>query len=151
VTPETLAQIHAAAFRHDRAWSAREFAELLTSSHVALMTRPQGFALTRTLAGESELLTIAVAPAAQNRGIGGALMGDWLNSLAGRADTAFLEVAADNLAAIALYARHGFAQIACRRGYYARAAAAPVDALIMQRTMTRGQAPDSTAPRPESS
>jgi len=43
----------------------------------------------------------------------------------------FLEVAADNTAAIRLYEGLGFAIVASRKGYYARASAPPVDALIL--------------------
>lgn len=138
MTPTELEALHAAAFTRDRPWSAAEFASLLDSPFVALFTRPQGFALTRSLAGESELLTLAVAPAAQRRGLGRGLMQDWLGALPKGTESAFLEVAADNAPALALYEKLGFVQVALRRGYYARTGGAAVDALILRRDLTRG-------------
>lgn len=142
MTPAALATIHAAAFTQDRPWQEAEFASLLDSPFVQLFTRPGGFALTRTIAGESELLTLAVDPAQQRRGLGRALLRDWLAALPADCKSAFLEVAADNLPARALYDDQGFAQIATRRAYYARSGVPPVDAYILQRVLTHGHAGD---------
>lgn len=135
MTPEQLAQLHAAAFKLDRSWSAQEFKDLLASRFVSLIFEPAGFALTRLIAGEAELLTLAVDPAHQNQGIGRRLLNRWL---AGEMDQAFLEVAADNAAAIHLYTGHGFQITATRRGYYKRKDAAAVDALILTNDLTHG-------------
>lgn len=126
-----MAALHAAAFTAERPWTAAEFTQLLATSGAFLRTQAEGFALGRAVAGEAELLTIAVHPRAQGRGIGGALMTAWLDRAAEEASAAFLEVAADNGAAIALYHRHGFATVARRAGYYRRVAAR-ADALVMR-------------------
>jgi len=68
---------------HDRSWTAAEFNDLLDTPFVQLFTRTQGFALTRTLAGESELLTLAVHPQQRLRGIARALLADWLAEING--------------------------------------------------------------------
>ena len=138
MTPQDMARIHTAAFVHDRAWAAQEIADLLASSFVTYLAEPQGFALTRLIAGEAELLTLAVDPAAQRQGIGRRLLHRWMDGLEAQADTAFLEVAADNTAAIALYTSAGFRQTATRRGYYQRKDAPSVDALILSRQFTHG-------------
>ena len=138
MTPQDMARIHAAAFVHDRAWTAQEIADLLASPFVTHLAEPQGFTLTRLIAGEAELLTLAVDPAAQRQGIGRRLLQRWMNGLETQADTAFLEVAADNTAAIALYTSAGFRQTATRRGYYQRKDAPSVDALILSRQFTHG-------------
>ncbi|HBM40944.1 MAG: ribosomal-protein-alanine N-acetyltransferase [Roseobacter sp.] len=138
MTPQDMARIHAAAFVHDRAWTAQEIADLLASPFVTYLAEPQGFALTRLIAGEAELLTLAVDPAAQRQGIGRRLLQRWMDGLEAQADTAFLEVAADNTAAIALYTSAGFRQTATRRGYYQRKDAPSVDALILSRQFTHG-------------
>ncbi|WP_245764263.1 GNAT family N-acetyltransferase [Sulfitobacter marinus] len=130
-----MAQIHAAAFLHDRAWSAAEIADLLASPFVTALEAQGGFALTRLVAGETELLTIAVDPAYQNQGIGRRLMNTWLTC---GADSAFLEVAADNTSAIALYESLGFHKTARRSRYYARKEGAFIDALILSKDLTRG-------------
>lgn len=138
MTPDQLARIHAAAFRHDRGWSAQEFAELLASPFSHLFTQDAGFALTRTIAGEAELLTIAVDPDFHGQGTGRRLMDLWLRSLDGTAETAFLEVAVDNAPAIHLYTRVGFSVTARRAGYYLRKDSAAVDAVIMTKGLTLG-------------
>jgi len=138
MTPQDMARIHAAAFVHDRAWTAQEIADLLASPFVTHLAEPQGFTLTRRIAGEAELLTLAVDPAAQRQGIGRRLLQRWMDGLETQAGTAFLEVAADNTAAIALYTSAGFRQTATRRGYYQRKDAPSVDALILSRQFTHG-------------
>ena len=138
MTPQDMARIHAAAFVQDRAWTAQEFADLLASPVVPHLAEPQGFPLTRLIAGEAELLTLAVDPAAQRQGIGRLLLHRWMDGLEAQADTAFLEVAADNTAAIALYTSAGFHQTATRRGYYQRKDVPSVDALILSRQFTHG-------------
>lgn len=150
MTPDRMAALHAAAFRHERAWTAGEFTQLLAQNHTHVCVHAQGFALTRTLAGESELLTLAVDPAHHRQGIARTLMHDWLTALQNTAETAFLEVASDNHGARALYAHFGFEQVAVRTGYYMRKDAAAVDALILRRNVTLGQTVDITPDLPES-
>lgn len=142
MTPTALAQLHAAAFTTERPWSAHEIGGLLDDRHVILFPHPHGFALTRLILDEAELLTLAVDPAHRRQGIGDRLMTDWLAHLKDHAATAFLEVAADNAAALALYRRHGFAVVSTRRAYYRRAHMPDADAVIMQRRFPLGQPPE---------
>jgi [ribosomal protein S18]-alanine N-acetyltransferase len=51
------------------------------------------------------------------------------------ATTAFLDVAADNAPAIALYLGAGYAQVGQRRAYYPRKNASAADALLMRRAL----------------
>lgn len=139
MTPADMARIHAAAFIHDRGWQAQEFEALLLSPHITAFTEPEAFALTRTLAGESELITLAVHPAHRRRGLARGLLDRWLSASSGPAQTAFLEVASDNDAAIALYQSVGFEQSGLRRAYYVRKPAPAVDAVLMTKTLTQGQ------------
>ena len=78
----------------------------------------------------ADIMTIAVAPAAQGQGLGKALL-DWLVAQArrGGAEHLMLEVRADNLAAQRLYTKAGFAVLTVRRRYYQPG---DVDALIMR-------------------
>ncbi len=140
MTPAEMSALHHAAFAAERGWSAEEFKDLLDSPYVEAFTAPHGMALTRTLAGESELLTLAVDPAHQRQGVARGLMRQWMTAITGTAQTAFLEVAADNHAARALYADFGFATVATRAGYYLRKNAPSVDALVLRCTLTAGQA-----------
>lgn len=136
MTPDELARIHGAAFITERSWTASEFSDLLTQPHTHLIAQPGGFAMTRTVAGESELLTLAVDPAQQRRGIAFNLVSDWLAHASASADTAFLEVAADNSAALALYHRLSFSQSGRRKAYYSRAQGMTADAIVMTRALT---------------
>lgn len=141
MTPLGLAEIHSAAFLRERPWSADEFQNLLDSAYVTLFHQPGGFALTRTVGGESELLTLAVNPTHQRRGIGRNLTLEWLAAIDGMADTAFLEVAADNTSAQRLYLDSGFVEVARRTAYYARKNATSVDAVVMRYRLTQGLTP----------
>ena len=144
MTPERLAQIHAAAFTHDRPWNAAEFEALMASRFVTVFTQPDGFALTRLIVDEAELLTLAVIPAVQGQGTGRRLLTAWLDELVtAHARTAFLEVAADNLGAIHLYTSLGFQINATRQGYYLRKDTAAMDALVLSREVTHSHLPVS--------
>lgn len=130
---EEAAAVHAQAFAAP--WTADDIAALLTRPEVSGLTAPGGFILTRTIAGEAEVLTLAVAPAQRRRGLARALLAQALDAAreAG-AQAAFLEVAADNQAAIALYEGAGFARVGLRRGYYSRPTGA-ADALVLRRDL----------------
>lgn len=136
--PESLADLHRKAFGVDRAWQADAFASLLAQTPVHLTSARHGFALWRAVAGEAELLTIAVHPDAQRQGVGTTLMRGWMAEAATQADCAFLEVADDNHPACALYRHCGFAEVARRARYYARARGA-VDALVMRAPLQPAQ------------
>jgi ribosomal-protein-alanine N-acetyltransferase len=136
MTPERMAVLHRAAFLSERPWSATEFRDLLTNKFVQSYHDVNGFALARTVAGESELLTLAVDPLSQRQGIGRLLTLAWLDSITDNTESAFLEVAADNDAARALYASLGFTEVARRSAYYARKNATAADAIVMRRDLT---------------
>lgn len=130
--PQRLAELHASAF--DAPWDAVAFAALLAQPGVFAVERPDGFVLMRVAADEAEILTLAVRPAARRQGLGAALTGEALaDAQALGADRAFLEVAEDNPAARALYARLGFTEAGRRRAYYAGSDGRRRDALVLVR------------------
>ncbi|KIC51244.1 GNAT family N-acetyltransferase [Tateyamaria sp. ANG-S1] len=131
MSPEELAAIHRAAFTQERAWASSEFSDLLANPLTHLEAAAHGFALWRGIAGEAELLTIAVAPVAQARGIGTGLMTTWMSKAAKTCTEAVLDVAADNISALRLYQHYGFETIAKRPNYYRRPDG-HADALIMR-------------------
>ena len=129
MTPGLLAALHRRCFTLPRPWSATEFAALLDSPHVFLLARPQGFVLGRAAADEAELLTLAVSPDARRRGIARGLVAEFAATSRARGATrAFLEVAADNGPARALYAAAGWRQAGLRRRYYGP----DLDAIVME-------------------
>lgn len=116
-TAAELAALHATAF--DAPWSAAEFAQLLNGPGVFTVAEPDGFILIRVVVDEAEILTLAVKPEARGVGLGGRLVGQGaVRAAHAGARRLFLEVAQDNVAARALYARAGFALMGRRKGYY---------------------------------
>ena len=114
-------------------WSAEALAGTLASpfAHVRLARRagePVGYLCATVLAGEAEILRIAVLPAARRQGIARALLHDFWKTVP--ADATFLEVRASNTAARALYAAEGFRETGVRKNYYQRPAE---DAVCMRR------------------
>lgn len=141
---DAATRLYAAAFDApgERPWSREEFAGLLSiPGGYGLLLRdgrgePAGLVVMRAIAGEAEVVTLAVAPHARRRGGGGALLRAALDRARDRgAACAFLEVAADNPAAQALYRAHGFEPVGRRREYYDRGLTRPVDAIIMRRVL----------------
>ncbi len=129
-TAARLADLHAGAF--SAPWDAAAFEVLLSQSGVFAIEAPEGFILIRAVADEAEILTLAVAPAARRRGVGARLVREGADAAAAQgAARLFLEVADDNAAALALYARAGFAEAGRRPGYYTRPDGGRRDALIL--------------------
>lgn len=134
MTPETMADIHAQAFSSLRAWSAAEFAELIRQPGTIITGDDRAFALLRVTLDEAEVLTIATAPAYRRKGLARDALARAEDLAQDKGVTAvFLEVAEDNIAARALYARAGYAQVGRRPGYYLPKDAAPVAALVLRK------------------
>lgn len=126
-----LSQLHAQCFAD--AWSSDYIAALLRQPAVFALFSENGFVVVRVAAGESEVLSLGVVPAARRRGEGAVLLGAAVAEARLRGATVmFLEVGQQNSPAIALYKRHGFVQIGCRNGYYAAANGAREDALVFR-------------------
>ncbi len=124
--------------RFPRPWTAAEFAALLSDPlvHLSADEANRAFALGRSLAGEAELLTLATDPAFRRMGLARDLLGRFEREGWRRgARTAHLEVAADNLAAIALYDGAGWHEVGRRRAYYQAPARPPIDALVMRKPL----------------
>ncbi len=137
MTSAELARLHARCFTTPRPWSEAEFA-LLAADPLAfvLVEGDAAFLVGRAVAGEAELLTLAVSPEVRRRGLGRHLVARFLYQARLRdATTAFLEVSVTNTPAIALYSRAGFAERGRRKGYYTDPHGHRVDALIMTRDL----------------
>lgn len=98
-----------------RGWVARAAGEGEADGDGAVL----GAALLRIVAGEGELLRIAVRPAARRRGVARRLLQAVLSVAADACPHGVhLEVRASNVAARHLYAREGFVDHGRRRDYY---------------------------------
>ena len=118
-------------------WSERDFAGFLADPLAFLLVEGDAaFLLGRAVAGEAELLTLATAPEARRLGLGRKLVARFLYQARLRGATrAFLEVAADNVAASRLYDAAGFAPVGRRRGYYHAPDGTRTDAIVMARDL----------------
>ncbi len=137
MTPEVLAALHARSFRMPPPWSAADFGSFLADPLCFLLVEGDaGFLLGRAVAGEAELLTLAVSPDARRRGLGRRLVARFLYQARLRgAENAFLEVSAENAPAIALYESAGFHPAGRRRGYYSTPEGRAIDALVLRRDL----------------
>jgi ribosomal-protein-alanine N-acetyltransferase len=124
-------------------WSESIFRDCLRAGYCCLVAERAeeliGHAVMMVAAGECHVLNLCIAPQAQRRGLGRRLLRRQL-ALARRrdADTAFLEVRASNLGAIALYRSEGFDEIGVRKAYYPSADPRTTqreDALMMARAL----------------
>jgi ribosomal-protein-alanine N-acetyltransferase len=134
-----IARLHAASFR--RGWSDGEIERLLlersTVAHRAMSGGAmQGFILSRVVADEAEILSIAVDPARRGRGVARALLDLHMRRLAGLgARAVFLEVDEHNEPALRLYQRAGFREVGRRAGYYPQDRDQAAAALVLRRDL----------------
>lgn len=132
--------------RFPRRWSDGEFQGLVMQKNVfgfaarqtnAFFSKPMaGFVLSREAGGEAEILTVAVSEKFARQGLGWRLMQAALREAVTRgADSMFLEVEAENLAAVKLYGKLGFGKVAERPAYYVAADGKRSAALVMRRVL----------------
>ena len=122
---EAIDRVMGAAFdpRYGEAWTRSQCVGILAMPGVWLtLARVEGavvgFALSRAIMDEAELLLIAVDPAYARTGIGATLLRGVIADCRGRGvKRLHLEVRANN-PAVALYVAHGFRRAGVRRGYY---------------------------------
>ena len=108
-------------------WSQGSIAELFNNETVLGLvaesggsdSRLAGYVFARAIAGEGEILNIAVLPADRGRGVGGQLLDRVLGDLDRRGvGSVFLEVRESNEAARRLYLARGFRPVGLRTDYY---------------------------------
>ena len=131
-----LAATHARAFAGTRGWSAAEFSSLLAGPGVHLIGDAKSFVLGRVTLDEAEILTLATDPAWQRHGLARKVLQQF-GTLAKRhgAATLFLEVAADNAPALALYRHEGFVEVGQRPHYYATQTGTRIGALVLRKVL----------------
>ena len=126
--------------RFGEAWTASQCAGLLPMPGVWLtLAREEGeiirFALARAVAGEAELLLLAVRRSRQRAGIGNLLLQAFTSGAMERsAKRVHLEVREGNHA-LGLYERAGFALAGRRRNYYSGARGGTYDALTLAKLL----------------
>lgn len=141
---EAMGKLFEAAF--DEPYGAAAIADLLKPpSAWALIAEtggadeisPVGFLIASTAADEAEILSLGVSPGYRRKGTAIAMINYLLcHAKTKGAEKFFLEVAADNEAAIDLYGSAGFKRVGLRRNYYKRRGGVFTDALILRRDST---------------
>ena len=133
-----LAQLHGAHF--PRAWAEAEFLSFFERggvvAYVAEASQPIGFIFCWSMAGECELLALAVNETHRGQGLAKQLCEQAVaDAQKLRAQHIHLEVAASNKPAQKLYASLGFETLHRRKGYYAYPDGTHEDALTMRKTL----------------
>lgn len=123
---------------YGEAWTAPQCAGLMPMPGVWVSlawrgTEAIGFALGRVVAGEAELLLLAVKPKVRRQGIGKLLLERFVEIATSRgAGRLHLEVR-DGNKAIKLYSNAGFTEVGRRRNYYTGKDGQIYDALTLAR------------------
>lgn len=142
-----MAELHAAAFPPAEAWPASAFADLFMkqttkAEGVERDGRLVAMIVVQFVAGEAEILTLAAAPDERRRGLAGQMLAQLEQELRPLGlNKWLLDVAADNTAALAFYAKHGFRVDGHRRNYYKRTSGVRIDAVLMSKPVG-GQIPN---------
>ena len=139
-----ISRLHAGSF--DEGWDTGAVTRLLLNPGSVAMVASAGvppvagaFILAQVAADEAEILTVAVDPTWRRQGVAARLVeGVKRGAVRGGAQALFLEVAAGNTAAIALYRKAGFAETGRRKGYYARPDGTREDAIVMRCALKGG-------------
>lgn len=117
-------------------WTRGNFSDSLAAGYDCWVAESggmmTGYSVVMIAAGEAHLLNLSIATQWQRHGLGSELL-RFMIGLARDCAAArmFLEVRPSNVAALALYARAGFATIGVRRGYYP-ARSGSEDAIVME-------------------
>lgn len=136
MTPEQLAEIHGRAMVVPRPWSAVGFEAILKHPGRILSVHGAGFALGRVVLDEAELLTLAVEPKQQRKGIGRICLDSFHAEAREQGATrVFLEVAATNEPARALYLNAGYQEAGLRKEYYRAPDDSRIDAILMTKSL----------------
>lgn len=138
-----FAELHADCF--DVGWSSRDFRQFLrlpacfgwlATIETENTPDPVGLILCQGAAGTADIITLGVLPAHRARGVASQLLGAAIDhAVEIGIEEFFLEVAADNQAAIAVYKKAAFREVGRRPNYY-RGRSAARDASVFARKLT---------------
>jgi ribosomal-protein-alanine N-acetyltransferase len=128
---EPLSVLHKSCF--EKYWDKNSFESLLRLPTTCGWMNEFAFILFSVCGEEAEILTLGVAPDVRKAGLATELLLYTFDQLKQKGVHAvFLDVSVENVAAIGLYNKMGFEQIALRKGYYTEKNH-KVDALILKK------------------
>lgn len=103
-------------------WSRTSFSSSLRKDNCLVLFKDnqiEGYALFSNIFDEGEVLRVAVSPLSRRKGYASLLMNEVFRlGISLNVEHWFLEVRADNTAAIKLYEKYGFLVMGRRKGYY---------------------------------
>ena len=119
-----LSKLHGACF--DEVWDEAAMRELMSMPGAMSFVigtapdTPAGFVIANRAADQADILSIGILPGDRRRALGRKLLSYLAERLRSEGTSAiFLEVAADNIAAIGLYRSCGYVELGERKNYYA--------------------------------
>lgn len=120
-------------------WTQGNFSDALNSGYLCQVAelggKMIGYVVIMPAVDEVQLLNLGIDAAYQGKGLGGALLEEAMaQARAQQMQRMLLEVRPSNIAALALYRKHGFREIGLRRGYYP-ADNGREDAMVMERIL----------------
>ena len=135
---KSFAAIHKTCFGNPGTkFSSSFILSLIENPNVKFIEQEQkGFCLARLSNGEAEIITMAIKPEFQQKGIGYSILIKTIQLIEKTScKTIFLEVASDNVAGIRLYSKAGFNKCGIRKNYYQISNGKKADAIIMKKTL----------------
>lgn len=127
--------------QYGEAWNYEQLRSMLalpsTILWLAVLTddNPVGFSVVRTIAGEAEIMLIAVAPEFQRRDVGRDMLQTIIEaSQRNHVAQIFLEVRKNN-SALDFYEKHSFTKIGLRKDYYKGCENNRYDAITLSRNL----------------
>ena len=137
MTPAELSEMEAICFPDASSkWSEEDYAGHLANEAGLTVSDEMGFAVGRVAADEAEIIMLGVLPDFRKNGHGTDLLVQFeVEAQTRGAKSIYLEVAADNAAALALYKSREFNRVGRRRKYYENAQGLAMDAYILKKTL----------------
>ncbi|MEM9045550.1 MAG: GNAT family N-acetyltransferase [Pseudomonadota bacterium] len=139
-TAERMATLGRVAWQgRERPWSTAKFLRFAVTGDVLFLgdkALTECLIVLRIALDEAEILNLGVVPPARRRGIATRMLAraEKEAGLLGVRQI-FLEVARDNEAAKALYARAGYSEVGIRKEYYLRPDGTRMDALVLRKDL----------------
>lgn len=142
ITPQDVTQLMVIENAcHSHPWSEKVFKSCIGGryfgDHARLTESNEivGFYIGEYILGEATLMDICVSPQHQGKGLGNALINQFIEQAKAKsAEKIWLEVRASNTSAIMLYINHGFVETGRRTGYYPKEIGYE-DAIVMCKTI----------------
>ena len=133
MTPKEMSELHSQCMNGYQIWSEAYYKKLLESKTSIFKSSSFGFGCARLIKDEAEILMVLIKPTARRNGHATLILkklAEELQSLGCK--QIYLEVAATNKKAIALYLKNNFHCIGKRSKYYSLKNGNKIDALVLK-------------------